>query len=39
VRLHRELDPTSIRANLADGVLRLGIERHEAAKPRTIEVN
>ncbi|MFP6865837.1 MAG: Hsp20 family protein [Roseibacillus sp.] len=39
MRLHRELDPTSIRANLADGVLHLEIERHEAAKPRAIEVN
>lgn len=38
VRLHPDLDPATIQANLALGVLTLFIDRHEAAKPRSIEV-
>lgn len=38
VRLHSDLDPSTIKANLALGVLSLQIDRHEAAKPQTIEV-
>lgn len=39
VRLHRDLDPASVNASLADGILTLAVERHEASKPRTIAVN
>lgn len=38
VRLHRDLDPGTVQANLADGVLTLTLERHEAAKPKVIAV-
>jgi len=39
VQLNPDLDPSTIKATLTDGVLTLTIERHEAAKPRAIEVN
>lgn len=39
VRLHPDLDPSSVKAELTDGVLTLEIQRHEAARPRTITVN
>ena len=38
LQLNFEADPKAISANLADGVLKVRLPEHEAAKPRQIEV-
>jgi HSP20 family protein len=39
VRLPAEVDSSKVQANLRDGVLLITLPKHEAAKPRKIQVN
>ena len=39
LRLHPDLDPTSIQAELAEGILTLSLSQHESARARQITVN
>jgi HSP20 family protein len=39
ITLPDDVDPEAVEANYRDGILRITIQRHEAAKPRQIEVH
>ena len=39
IRLPEDVDPTRVAASYVDGVVRISVQRREAAKPRQIEIH